>query len=124
MQDRAVTARGAVALSMLVLVGCLSAEFVPTGVAYPARPPDCPIEVFSAGPPELGFEEIGIVEVRGSGRKADLEDILPKLQEESCLAGGDALVLHSTNRYQISSDGLQTSELSTFATVIRWTERR
>lgn len=124
MQDRAVTARGAVALSMLVLVGCLSAEFVPTGVAYPARPPDCPIEVFSAGPPERGFEEIGIVEVRGTGRKADLEDILPKLQEESCLAGGDALVLHSASRYQTSFDGLETREMSTLATVIRWTGRR
>ena len=49
----------------------------------------CDIEVISAGVPEdKMFEELGIVEAEGSWWKSDLEDLLPKMMEQGCLAGG------------------------------------
>ena len=67
--------------AIVVTGGCLSATFVPTSGAYPARASDCDIEVFSSAVPDREYEEIGIVEGEGSAWKADLEDVLPKLKE-------------------------------------------
>jgi hypothetical protein len=113
-------AAGAVAL-VLALAGCVSVSYVPTAATAPApKPRDCQIEVFSAGPPQRAYEEIGILEGEGSFWSADLEDLLPKLREEACLAGGDAIVLLSAQRVRGGDDDID-EELHAFATVIRWT---
>ncbi len=104
--------------AIVVTGGCLSATFVPTSGAYPARASDCDIEVFSSAVPDREYEEIGIVEGEGSAWKADLEDVLPKLKEEGCRAGGDALIMQSSDTFSQGRDGIQTQRIS--ATVIRW----
>ena len=104
--------------AIVVTGGCLSATFVPTSGAYPARASDCDIEVFSSAVPDREYEEIGIVEGEGSAWKADLEDVLPKLKEEGCRAGGDALIMQSTDTFSQGRDGIRTQRIS--ATVIRW----
>ena len=86
--------------------------------AYPARASDCDIEVFSSAVPDREYEEIGIVEGEGSAWKADLEDVLPKLKEEGCRAGGDALIMESSDTFSQGRDGIRTQRIS--ATVIRW----
>ena len=92
----------------LVLVGgCVGATFVRTGAAYPAKASNCVIEVFSAELPDREYEELGIVEGEGSLWKADMEDMMPLLKEETCLAGGDALILHSAQRYVTGDDGTE-----------------
>ena len=97
----------------------MNASFVPTGAGYPSRGRYCEIEVFSSAVPDRGYEEIGIVEGKGSAWKSDLEDVLPKLKEEACLAGGDALIMQSSDTYSSGGrDGFPVQRIS--ATVIRW----
>ena len=101
------------------LAGCLSATFVPTvETVYPPRPPDCEIEVFSAAAPDRPYDEIGIVEGEGSAWKSDLEDLLPVLREEACLAGGDAIILQRGDTFAEGEDGIRVQRIT--ATVIRW----
>ena len=104
--------------AIVVTGGCLSATFVPTSGAYPARASDCDIKVFSSAVPDRKYEEIGIVEGVGSAWKADLEAVLPKLKEEGCRAGGDALIMQSSDAFSQGRDGIRTQRIS--ATVIRW----
>jgi hypothetical protein len=103
----------------LTALGCVSTTFVPTGDAYPPKPLDCSIEVFSSSLPDRGYEELGILEGEGSFWKADMEDLIPKLKEEACLAGGDAIILQSAQRYASGEEGVEN--MYAFATVVRWT---
>ena len=108
-------------LAMIVLAGgCVSATFVPTqSTPYPPRGMYCEIEVISTGVPEgKRYQELGIVEAEGSAWKSDLEDLLPKMMEEGCLAGGDALIILSSDTYSEGRDGIPVQRIS--ATVIRW----
>ena len=106
--------------TIVVAGGCVSATFIPTrSVAYPSKDRNCDIEVFSSAVPDREYEEIGIVEGEGSAWKSDLEDVLPKLKEEACLAGGDALIMQSSDTFSQGRDGIRTQRIS--ATVIRWT---
>ena len=98
--------------------GCVSTTFVTTGAVYPPKDVDCDIAVFSADLPAGEYEEIGILEGEGNAWKADMEDLIPKLKEEACLAGGDAIILQSAQRYASGEDGVDT--MYAFATVIRW----
>lgn len=105
-------------LSILGVGGCVSATFVPTGAAYPAKAPDCAIQVFSSALPDRPYEEVGIVEGEGDWWKSDLEDVLPKLKEEACLAGGDGIVLIENDTFSEGEAGIRVQRIS--ATVIRW----
>ncbi len=100
--------------------GCLNATFVPTqSMAYSPRDLHCDIEVISSGVPEgKRYKELGIVEAKGSWWKSDLEDVLPKVMEEGCLAGGDAIIIESNDTYAEGRDGIPVQRIS--ATVIRW----
>jgi len=108
--------------SCLLLVAgagaCVSATFVPTGGAVTPRPVDCEIQVFSSAVPERAYEELGIVEGEGSWWKSNLEDVLPKLKEEACLAGGDAIIMESSDTFAEGEDGIRVQRIT--ATVIRW----
>ena len=92
------------------------------------KPENCQIEIFSSKTPDRPYEELGILEGEsGALGEASLEDILPKMKKEACLAGGDAIILTSREKsvsVQGTSDTMITSteELSVGATVIRWTE--
>lgn len=105
--------------AVIVVGGCASATFVPTRGAYPAKTVDCELEVFSSTLPDRAYEEVGIVEGEGNLWKADLEDVLPKLKEEACLAGGDGIIMQSNNTFAEGRDGVRVQRIS--ATVIRWT---
>jgi hypothetical protein len=104
--------------ALLVVGGCASATFVPTGAVYPAKAKDCVIEFFSSALPDREYEEIGIVEGKGSFWKSDLEDVLPKLKEQACLAGGDGIILQSAGRYAEGEHGVKN--VYAVSTVIRW----
>ena len=68
---------------LLVFSGCLSANFTPTsGNLYQPRPSDCDIEVFSSGPPDRAYVEVGVVEGKGTAWKAEFRDLLPAIMEE------------------------------------------
>ena len=105
--------------TIVVSGGCVSATFIPTqAAAYPPRSSSCEIEVFSSAVPDREYEEIGIVEGEGSAWKSGLEDILPKIMGEGCLAGGDALIIQSSDTFSEGKDGIRVQRIS--ATVIRW----
>jgi hypothetical protein len=105
--------------TIVVSGGCVSATFIPTqAAAYPSRSSSCEIEVFSSAVPDREYEEIGIVEGEGSAWKSGLEDILPKIMGEGCLAGGDALIIQSNDTFSEGRDGMKVQRIS--ATVIRW----
>ncbi len=109
---------GACLASLAGASACVKATFVPTGGASPPKAPDCQIQVFSSAVPDRPYEEMGIVEGEGSLWKADLEDVLPKLKEEACLAGGDAIIMQSNNTFAEGEDGVRVQRIT--ATVIRW----
>ena len=113
--------RSGYCLAIIVLAGgCVSATFVPTQrTTYPPRSMYCEIEVISTGVPEgKRYQELGIVEAEGSAWKSDLEDVLPKMMQEGCLAGGDALIIQSSDTYTEGREGIPVQRIS--ATVIRW----
>lgn len=104
---------------LLALTACAGANFVPTSsYVHPARSADCPIEVFSTQLPDRDYDEIGLVEGEGTLWKSDLSDVLPKLKEEACLAGGDALILGGEQKFGQGKDNHPV--LRSVATVIRW----
>lgn len=108
----------------LTASGCATARYIPTGSQHAPRPDDCAIEVFSSQAPSRPYEEIGILEGEGSWGRDSLVDLLPKLKEEACRAGGDAIVILSASKsvdvYDEHSDQVMTAH----ATVIRWTDAR
>ena len=112
--------RGSFRAVIVLTGGCVSATFVPTqSTPYPPRGMYCEIEVISTGVPEgKRFQELGIVEAEGSAWKSDLEDLLPRMMQEGCLAGGDALIIRSSDTYAEGRDGIPVQRIS--ATVIRW----
>lgn len=113
--------RPALALAaVLLLSGCARAWFTPTGAtAYAPRPDDCPIEVYSTGIPDREYEELGILEGEsGWFDGANLRDLLPEMKAEACRAGGDALVIHMSQRYTAGEDA--DERIYSSATVIRW----
>lgn len=115
--------RSACALIVLSgVTGCIHARFVPTGAAYPPKAADCEIRVFTSAAPERPYEELGVVEAEGDAWKSDLEDLLPRLEKEACLAGGDAIILFSTDTFAEGEDGIRVQRVT--ATVIHWTSRR
>jgi hypothetical protein len=85
---------------------------------HPARAENCTIEVFSTQLPDREYDEIGLVEGEGTLWKSDLGDVLPKLKEEACLAGGDALILGGEQKFGQGKDNHPV--LRSVATVIRW----
>lgn len=115
---------------MLVLVavvaGCASAKFIPTREPFPAKAENCAMEVFSSRVPDRPYDEIGIIEGEGMLGKESLEDVLPEMIKQACLAGGDGLILTSTERTVNVSGGddflSSDEELHTVATVIVWTD--
>ena len=110
-------------LSMVVfLAGCSSAKFIATGPSYPARADDCHIEVFSSKSPDRPYEELGIIEGEGSLGADTMEEILPKMKREACRAGGDAIVLTSSQKTVDVSEDSSDEHLNVTATVIRWAE--
>ena len=105
---------------VIAVSGCVSVTYIPTAGAHPPKAASCSIEVFSAAPPARAYNEIGILEAEGSFWQADLEHVLPRLKEEACLAGGDAIVLLSAQKVEGGGDDGGEEELVAFATVIRW----
>jgi hypothetical protein len=103
-----------------IVAGCASAKYIPTGKTYPAKRADCELEVFSSKAPDRPYEEIGIIEGEGSLGMDSLEEVLPKMIEEACLAGGDALILTSSQK-AVTFSG-DDEELHAVATVIVWTD--
>lgn len=121
--SRGSAGRSAWQLAVLVATaGCVSVTYIPTSGPQPPKPPDCDVEVFTAEPPERDYREIGVLEGEGSFWQADLEHVLPRLREEACLAGGDALILLSAQRVAGGGDEDIDEELYAFATVIRWNQ--
>lgn len=102
----------------VALGGCVHAWYVPTGARYPARARDCDMEVFSSALPAREYEEIAVLEGEGNLWKAQLRDILPKLKEQACLAGGDAIILNPPQRFAEGDEG--SPRMYASATVIRW----
>jgi len=125
LRDRRVRAI-AVIVSVAAVAGCASAKFIPTREAFPAKPENCAMEIFTSKAPDRAYEEIGIIEGEGMLGAESLEDVLPEMVKQACLAGGDALILISTERSVSVSGGEDfmgsSEELHTVATVIVWTD--
>ncbi|SVB39859.1 uncharacterized protein METZ01_LOCUS192713 [marine metagenome] len=104
----------------ILVGGCVSANFLPTGGRlYAPRPPGCAIEVFSSGSPDRAYEEIGMVEGKGTAWKAELRDVLPAIMEEGCRAGGDGIIIGSVEMFEEGRENTPAQLIQ--ATVIRWT---
>ena len=107
---------------MSFIVACSSAKFISTGKSYPAKSDDCEIEIFTSKLPDRAYEELGIIEGEGSFGKDSFEDVLPKMKIEACRAGGDAIILLSSQKLAYGEDDFLNDDdkLSVTATVIKW----
>jgi len=105
---------------IITIFSCSTAKFINTGSTYPAKAEDCPIEVFSSKTPDRNYEELGVIEGEGSLGHDSLEKILPKMKQEACKAGGDALILTSRQKSTDIFDDSGDDQLNVTATVIRW----
>ncbi len=107
---------------IFTIFSCASAKFISTGSSYSPRADDCPIEVFSSKLPDQEYEELGVIEGEGSLGFDTLEKVLPKMKREACKAGGDAIILMSSQKsVDIYKDG-SDDQLNVMATVVRWKE--
>ncbi len=106
--------------AMTFLAGCVSADFIRTGASYPPNPEDCEIMVFTSRLPDQDYEEIGVLEAEGTDWRSSLEDVLPKMKQKACKAGGEAIIVNESRRstFRESNDA---TRLDVMATVIRWT---
>jgi hypothetical protein len=108
--------------------GCVRVGYIPTNASAPARPENCPIQIFTSRAPDRPYVELGIVEARGSAHRASLEDMLPEMRQEACLAGGDGIIMGGAQRsttasgsFSLTGGSFSTIEhLNTTATVIRF----
>ena len=118
--SRSNLAHGGISLGLLAaLSACATATYIPTGsAAYPARAAHCELEIFSSTLPADEYQELGIVEAEGTVWKSDLEDVLPKMREEACHAGGEGLIINSTDTFAEGEDGYRVQRVT--GTVIRW----
>jgi hypothetical protein len=125
LRDRRLRAIVVIAVAATV-AGCASAKFIPTAGGYAPKPENCAMEVFTSRVPDRPYEEIGIIEGQGMMGAESLEDVLPEMIKEACKAGGDALILLSTERSVNVGGGDDfigsNEELHTTATVIVWTD--
>ena len=105
-------------LIITILIGCsVSAKFIKTGPSVDAKSSDCPIEIFNSKVPEREYVELGILEGEGMFGLASVEKVLPKLKEEACRAGGDAIIIKTVQKYVDDSDD---TKIHIIATVIKW----
>jgi hypothetical protein len=77
-------------LLCLLAIGCVTSEVTPIGRTYPAREPNCRIDVFPATPPPYPTEDLASARSKchfTSGRSACID----KLREEACASGGHAI---------------------------------
>ena len=84
---------------LLVFYSCSSAKFVRTGTQYAAKQNDCSMKVYMVKPPRAPYEEICIINVKsGTGFFADKEliKLLPKVKEQGCLCGADAVYIKNS----------------------------
>ncbi len=107
-------------LAMMLLGGCASAKFIKTGPSFDAKPDDCNIEIFNSKLPDRDYVELGILEGEGSLGADSMEEVLPKLKQEACRAGGDAIILKSSQK--VFADDFDDLSLNVTATVIKWVD--
>ena len=123
MQFTAKTVLSSIAMVLIIIIlSCASAKFIATGSSYPARDDNCSIEVFSSKIPDRAYEELGVIEGEGSFGYDTLEKVLPKMKIEACRAGGDAIILMSSQKSVDIYDDSSDEQLNVMATVIRWTD--
>ena len=112
--------------AIILLSACASAKFVATGKSYPAKPDNCDIEVFTSKLPDREYEELGIIEGEGSLGSDSFSEVLPKMKVEACRAGGDAIILLTSQKSVDVTGGneniMSSDKLNVTATVIRWKE--
>lgn len=92
----------AIVLGVLVAACAPSVDTVRLSpVAYPPRPADFRIRMYSTDRPRCPFEEIGTVRSRKPGFWVSMEDVAESLRDVAREMGGDA-VIGLTNANQIS----------------------
>jgi hypothetical protein len=105
---------------LLLLSGCTSASrFVRIGDPQPARPEDCSIQVFKTEKPSRQFVRVARLDVhieQAVWSQPTLDDALPELRKQACLAGADAVI----EIEELKGGYLETRMLHVVATGIRW----
>jgi hypothetical protein len=98
-------------LALALLPGCSllfgpSASYVQTGPTRPPLADGAPVRVFLTGPPAERYEELGVVEVKGS----DLADRVERAQAEARDRGGNGVLCLSSWVHVSESQSTETVE--------------
>ena len=90
-------------LFLLFITGCTSISTVKlSSKSYPAKSETCTIEV-TTQKPDKKFKELLLLEINGSWRKNNLQELMPDIKKRACLAGGDAIIINSYKKDLIPS---------------------
>jgi hypothetical protein len=88
--------------AVLLLAGCSSAEFEPSGVVAPA-PYKGEVKVLDRLPPDGSYQLVGIVTVRGVNLSSD-ERMFEQLKARAAEQGADAVVPQGRIRERAGGD--------------------
>lgn len=86
----------ATTLSLLLMAGCLTGSAVRTGIYLPPKPAHAPIDVYMDSSPEFAFDEVGIVNAKGTNYNAYMDDVIRVLQDQARGLGADAVIVTDT----------------------------
>ena len=82
--------------SLLLLSGCLEGSAVRTGAYLPPKPHNYPIDVYMNSDPAYAWEEVGLVNAKGTGHNADMDDVIRVMQDQARGLGADAIIVTDT----------------------------
>lgn len=116
-----------IALAMVLgLASCGPAVRSTPFNAFPARPAEHPIRIYSTQKPDCRYEEVGLVSARRRfAWLVSMSEVLEALKQRARAMGGDA-VLGVSERSEVSGGGQDLATVSSepvlSGTVVRFTE--
>ena len=112
-----------VPIALVLMTACVPITTSTTSLsqhAYPPKPPDCDIQVFTQAPANRKFEELAILNTLALepiyGK--DLNAMLPSLKEAACRLGADAVLIKSVEE----GSPIERSSGKVFSVAIKFIE--
>ena len=81
---------------LVVSAGCLEGSAVRTGAYLPPKPGYAQIDVYIEEEPPYRWSEVGLMNVKGTGPNATLDDVIYLMQDQARALGADAIIVTDT----------------------------
>ena len=92
---------------LLLLLSCMSSNFVPTGYYHEPLPDNTYVKIVIDNVQDLSYEEIGVIEVEESFGNPNLAQIIERARFEAREKGADCIILlNTTTRVDGTSEAI------------------